>query len=180
VRILGLDLSLTATGLATPAGALLTLTCRDRGPKRLAHLEREILVHAHQRGCDLVAIEGYSYASNGSSTYQLGELGGVIRLALWRNGIPFVEVPPACLKKYACGKGNASKDQVLVACVKRLGREPADNNQADAAWLRDMAIDAYSLAMPTVPSSHRGVLAKVAWPVVGEWRPFPPGWRTPG
>ncbi len=179
MRVLALDLSLQATGVALPTGELLTVKPGlRRGPERLGWVRD--WVHDHLARVDLCVLEGYSYNSANSHAHALGELGGVVRCLLYQKDIDQVEVPPACLKKYATGKGNAGKDQVLVAALKRLGVEPADNNQADAAWLRAMAEDAYWLDVPRVPSGHRGVLAKVPWPVVGEWRPFPPGWRTPG
>jgi Holliday junction resolvasome RuvABC endonuclease subunit len=166
LRVLGLDPSLTATGIADANGRLLTVTPRGRrGPQRLAHIRDRVLEQV-TLGADLVAIEGYSYASKGSSAYQLGELGGVIRLALWEAGVPFAEVPPSCLKKYAAGTGNASKDEVLVACVRRLDLEPRSNNESDAAWLRAMALDHFGQPLVTVPKTHRAALDSVTWPAL--------------
>ncbi len=180
MRILALDLSLTATGVASPTGELHTVKPDPRrGPERLCWI-RDQLGDQVRAGVDLCVLEGYSYGSAYSHAHALGELGGVIRCLLHELHTGWVEVPPACLKLYACGKGNASKDQVLVAVVKRLGVQPLDSNQGDAAWLRAMAADVYNRVPPAVPSGHRRVLAKVAWPDVGGWRPFPPGWKTPG
>jgi Holliday junction resolvasome RuvABC endonuclease subunit len=163
-RVLGLDLSLTATGIADPTGRLFTIKPRGRrGMQRLAYIRNRILEQV-ALGTDLVAIEGYSYASKGSSGVSLGELGGVIRLALWEAGTPLAEVPPSCLKKYATGRGNASKDEVLVACVKRLGLEPRSNNESDAAWLRAMALDHCGQPLVSLPETHLAALGSITWP----------------
>jgi Holliday junction resolvasome RuvABC endonuclease subunit len=162
--ILGLDLSISATGVADPSGRLLTIKPRGRtGPQRLAYLRDRILEQT-AFGVDLVAIEGYSFHSKGSGIYQLAELGGVIRLALHEAGIAYVEISPSSLKKYATGNGNAAKDQVLVACCRRLNLDPPDNNAADAAWLRVMTLDHYGQPPVDIPQAHRAALAGVAWP----------------
>ena len=47
------------------------------------------------------------------------------------RSIPYGGVPVGTWKRHACGKGNASKDEVLAAMRER-GFEPADDNEADA------------------------------------------------
>ena len=47
-------------------------------------------------------------------------------------------VPVAHIKRFATGKGNASKDQVIDA-VKGLGFSPVDDNEADALALLALA-----------------------------------------
>jgi Holliday junction resolvasome RuvABC endonuclease subunit len=168
-RVVGLDLSLTATGVAWPAGETGTLTPTRTGMARLADLRDRILAICDpgigvEGVADLVAVEGYSFGSRHSQAHALGELGGVVRLALWEAGVPFVDVAPALLKKYATGHGNAPKEQVLAAAIRRLGYQGHDHNQADAAWLRAVALDAYGHPPTAMPEAHRQALAKVAWP----------------
>lgn len=45
--------------------------------------------------------------------------------------VPYRGVPVGTIKKHATGKGNASKDD-MIAAVRMLGHEPADDNEADA------------------------------------------------
>ena len=45
------------------------------------------------------------------------------------------------IKKHATGKGNASKDE-MVAAMRLLGHEPADDNEADALALLYFALTA--------------------------------------
>ena len=62
----------------------------------------------------------------------LGELGGVIKCALFEERQPYIVVPPARLKKFACGKGNAKKDEVRLEVYKRWGFEAPSNDEVDA------------------------------------------------
>lgn len=167
MRVLALDLSLTSTGVACPHGD----TMRWVPPKGITGMER--LDWA--RGCladtlavhdtDVVVIEGYSFgtARQASHAHALGELGGTVRLMLWQTSVPYVDVPPASLKKYATGKGNAKKELVLVEAVKRLGYEGSSNDEADALWLRAMALDAYGEPVVAMPQINRSAIDAVPW-----------------
>lgn len=54
--------------------------------------------------------------------------------------IPYEGIPVATIKKFATGKGNAGKNEVIAA-VRSMGYEPRDDNEADAIalllWKRD-------------------------------------------
>jgi Holliday junction resolvasome RuvABC endonuclease subunit len=167
VRAVGLDLSLTATGIDYDAGPQ-TISVKSQGVPRLADISQAILDIVRSLPAELVVIEGYSYAS-ANVAHQLGELGGVVRLALWSHAVPYVVVQPASLKVYATGKGNANKDEVLAAAIRRLGYAGADHNQADACWLRQMALAHYGDEKAvTVPATHAKALAAVKWPKLRE------------
>lgn len=168
MNILAIDPSLTGTGICHPDGSTETLHTKSRGCERLRWLRDEIITYT--LAADLVVIEGYSYGSRGAAVINIGELGGVIRLALFERQIPLVEIPPACLKRYATSRGNASKDDVLQAGVMRSGHTFADNNCCDAWWLHQMALAHYDPENPLLvkmPASNMGALVKVAWADVG-------------
>lgn len=183
-RVVGLDLSLTATGVAYSDGSAATFRTQARGCARLAWVREEVTSAV---GCDvvgchdhpaLVVMEGYSYAS-ANQAHQVGELGGVIRLALHEAGVPFVVVAPAALKKYATGKGNANKAAMLQAAWQRLGYEGTDDNEADALWLRAMGLDALGFPVCSMPVENRKALLKVEWPTVAP-SPVSGGVGVPG
>lgn len=164
MRIVGLDLSLNSTGVALPSGATLRHQPRCTGVERLAWHRDAIAAALAANVVDLAVLEGYAYGRhNGAAA--LGELGGVVRLALADAGVPVVVVPPAALKLYATGKGNASKDEVFAAAIRRLDYEGSSNDECDALWLRAMGMDACGEPVTEVPGRHREALAKVAWPV---------------
>lgn len=176
MKIVALDPSLTRSGYAVvdtggfagppskPVTGVVT-TGKLAGMARLDFIRRQLLSHAE--GADLAVIEGYSFGAKGSAVFQLGELGGVIRLALWRMDVPYVEVAPSKLKKYATGKGVGGKSGVLVEAVKRLGYDGSDDNEADALWLLHMALDQHGLAWAKLPEVHRVALEGLAWPDLG-------------
>ena len=66
----------------------------------------------------------------------LGELSATVRLTIYdffdddRKYI--LKVPPMTLKKFAAGKGNAKKQEMLLQIYKRWGLEFTDDNAADA------------------------------------------------
>ena len=57
--------------------------------------------------------------------------------------IPYAGVPVATIKRFVTGKGNASKDEVIAA-VKALGHNPADDNEADALALLHFAMNKHA------------------------------------
>lgn len=92
-----------------------------------------------------VAMEGTVLAS--SSALVLGELYSIVRLTLhdffFKEGdekcrYP-LRVPPMTLKKYAAGKGNAKKQEMLLQMFKRWGIEFSDDNAADSYALARLA-----------------------------------------
>ena len=172
MNVVGLDLSLTATGIATEAGTEVLRTDL-RGCERLAWLHEQVILRATgqwagEGRADLVVLEDYAY-SRANQAHQIGELHGVIRLALHEAEIPVALVAPTARAKYATGKGNAGKAEVLAAAIRRLGYGGHDDNEADALWLRQMAIDHYGLTLPSapMPAANREALSKVDWPEIG-------------
>jgi Holliday junction resolvasome RuvABC endonuclease subunit len=136
---------------------------------RLARIRGDIFEALTKHRPGIVAIEGYSYASKGSSSISLGELGGIIRWELWTHHWLYVEIPPSCRARYATGRGNAAKDLVLQHACTRAGRVFEDNNQADAWWLWQMALAHYApddALCVTMPITHRQGLAGVDWPTL--------------
>jgi Holliday junction resolvasome RuvABC endonuclease subunit len=67
--------------------------------------------------------------------------GFLAHLTAWAeaNKIPYAGAPVATIKRHIAGKGNADKDAVIAA-VRALGFDPADDNEADALALLDWAL----------------------------------------
>lgn len=165
--LVSLDLSLTSIGWARDDGSgsapeVGLIEPRGRGVVRLQAALNEIVpLVASAR---LVLIEGYAFGRP-EKAHQLGELGGVVRLALHQMGKTWIEIPPSCVKKLATGDGGASKDEVLVEAVRRLGYVGFSKDEADALWLLQAARIHYGLfGAPDLPKKHLGSLSKVEWP----------------
>lgn len=174
-RLVAVDLSLTATGLAwthnagrQPVGVR-TATPRSRGHERLFDLTTAVAELCRSLP-DLAVIEGASYASQGSARWQLAELHGLIKQWLWTTGIPYVLIAPQSRAKYATGRGNAGKDEVMLAVARRYAgvATVANNNEADALALLAMACDHYGAPLAVVPHGHASALVKVDWPALTE------------
>jgi len=72
------------------------------------------------------------------------------------------------LKRYATGKGNATKADMRMALFQRAGLDVRDDNAVDAWWLRAMALDHYGHPLVAMPQTHRQALEKVAWPELAQ------------
>ena len=59
------------------------------------------------------------------------------------TGIEHVPIETRTLKKWATGNGNADKEAMKAASVKHLGRQPEDDNEADAVLLAMYAHEEY-------------------------------------
>lgn len=163
LRVVGLDLSMTATGICGPDGETVTVKTRAVSDRRLVDIANA--AYEISKGCDLAVIE--DLPTHAKSAGITGMVHGAVRAALLGVGIPYVLITPASLKKYATGKGNAGKPDMAVAAFKRAGLEFGDDNQVDAWWLRAMALDYYGEPPVAVPQVQRAALAGVKdWPAV--------------
>lgn len=156
-RVVGLDLSMTATGIAETDGKTWTAKTRGAGDFRLTEIVAAVAVAA--RGVDLVVIE--DLPTHAHSAGITGMVHGAARVALLKEEIPYVTVTPATLKKYATGRGNAGKPEMAVALFKRFGLELGDDNQVDAWWLRAAGHELLGEPLVPMPSSQVDALKVV-------------------
>ena len=82
-------------------------------------------------GVDAVYYEAVRRHAGTDASHVFGGLLATLTAWCEQNGIPYSGVPVGTWKRHACGKGNASKDDVIAAMRER-GFEPADDNEADA------------------------------------------------
>ncbi|MCX5522254.1 Holliday junction endonuclease [Streptomyces bobili] len=164
LRVLALDLSITATGFALPDGQTGTFKGPWKGDWRLVAIKQAVAGHAD--GIDLAVIE--DLPTHAKAAGITGMVHGAVRTVLMEAGVPYVLITPATLKAFATGKGNADKTAMAIAALKRAGREFPDDNQCDAAWLRWAALDWYDAPEFTVPQVQRDRLTKVTWPELAE------------
>lgn len=133
MRVVGIDPSLSATGVADDHGQLHVLKQKPAdGDQRLVNIREGVArftLHA-----DLIVME--DLPRNAMAAGVTGMVQGVIREYLQQHSIPYVTITPATLKKFASGKGNAQKPQMRAAWLSYSGDDVADDNKVDAAWLR--------------------------------------------
>jgi len=120
VTVIGIDMSLTSTGVAV-ADEQFVIAPATTGVERLHYFCEEFKKLFESLDSCAAVIEGYSFASRHSQAHSIGELGGVLKLTAFRCGVPIVVVPPTSRAKFATGKGNASKSEVVSAISARTG-----------------------------------------------------------
>jgi Holliday junction resolvasome RuvABC endonuclease subunit len=175
-RVLGLDLSLTGTGICRLGeGVELLSTVRPgklTGHERLQHILAVIRAAQHGQLVDLVVIEGPSYGSQGGQRghHERAGLWWLVTHSLYAHRRSYAVVVPKARAKYATGNGNDGKGPVTQAVRDRYGHLAivGDNNQADALVLAHMGVDYLggSLAGVDVPEINRTALRKAAWPAL--------------
>ncbi|MFH8805306.1 Holliday junction endonuclease [Streptomyces sp. NPDC017936] len=161
---MGLDLSMTATGVAMPDGSTAVIKPRGEGDRRLLSIEERIGAALRVGRPDLAVIEDDPGVFKGAAAKAIPMVHATVRLTLMHAGVPYVLVNASTLKTYATGRHVADKTAMVVAALKRMGREFTDDNECDAAWLRAAGHAAYGAPVVEVPKAHTEALRKVAWP----------------
>lgn len=171
-HIVGIDLSLTGTGIATVGNSVNVLTLKSKGNANATLDERALRLHNLTLDVvtravfgDTVVIEQPAYGQTGGSHHDRSGLWWLVVDALIPEVDRLIEVTPQTVKKYATGKGNASKDEVVIAVTRRYPHIPvANNNEADALVLA--AIGARLSGNPieeSLPVANLDALEKVRW-----------------
>lgn len=180
MKIMGLDLSVTQTGVSLYCGITRAYRPRTLGDWRLEEITNWVTACANDSGTQLVVMEDVPSTMQGAAGKVIPMLHGAVRLDLMREGVKYAVLSPSTLKKFATGSGNADKTQMAIAALKRLGREYRTDDECDADWLRIAGGFAYGepeqldggsvLTMPQVQVQALRTNAKgkpVDWPILG-------------
>lgn len=171
--VIGLDLSLSRTGVAVWRNGLVVLRSFETSPDTMD------TVRWHQIAVRIwpfitakdthAVIEGpVDIKGRGNTTQTLAELRGVIKYGLMLRGVPYVEPRPTTVKKYA-GNGSWGKETMLEQARAQMATEcsvwPANYDEADALWC--MAMGCHRDGHPLVKATMRRNEAVAAtWPHV--------------
>lgn len=164
-KIIGIDPSMTATGLALPSGSTETIVGKSsEGDRRLLKIRKRLLGAIEAYGPDdlLAVVEDLPTHAQGAGIS--GMVQGTIRVTLIEAGVPYITVTPASLKTFATGKGNAPKPELRMSLFRRMGIDLSDDNQCDAWWLRAIGHHLTDQPLLTLPQSHLRALDKVTRP----------------
>jgi crossover junction endodeoxyribonuclease RuvC len=154
ITSLGLDLSLTGTGLVILEDGKIVqqhlIKSKPVGDKPIDELNRilkivyEIRNHLTGTMIHISVIENLAFGvKNATSLTQLAALNYFVRNMLTHEcgyQIPFVLVSPPSLKKFITGSGNAKKDVMLIETFKRYGVTILDDNECDAYGLAQVGL----------------------------------------
>jgi len=169
-KVIGLDLSMTATGLCHTEGQAACwpvgehrgacwhlVKTREAKDLRLPEIRSQVKQYAYDS--DFALIEMLPPNMKGAGI--TGMVQGIVREMLLEEGIRYGDIGPSSLKKYATGRGNASKTDMAVAALKRGGVEFTNDNECDAWWLWVMANDHLGQPVFDLPQVNRAELSKI-------------------
>jgi crossover junction endodeoxyribonuclease RuvC len=187
VRVVGVDLSLTSTGIARltiPADGppqTWTGTVGDDGEKDATLWQRWVRLDALAEGVieevisnpqpDLVLIEQPAYGAKFGHPHDRSGAWWAVVDSLIRRGLAVAEVNATHVKMWATGRGNAPKTVVTQRIMERYGHlfdappGPGRGDICDAISLATLG--AAHLGHPVgdpVPDTHARALAAVRWP----------------
>jgi len=126
---IGIDQSLNSTGYCIhdySSGELietkgLIKPGERRGASRLAYIFSKLdsLLNPLDAAKVVLCLEGYAYNYRKGKVFELGEVGGIVKVCCYQNDIIPISVPPTELKKFVTGKGSASKKEMMAVLFER-------------------------------------------------------------
>jgi crossover junction endodeoxyribonuclease RuvC len=141
MRFVGIDPS-TKTGLViledNKVHTAIEITSKEkRDPHRFMDIAQTVMKYVTEH--DVICIEGFSYNSKGSAVSVQYGIGWLLRSELIRAGFNYYDVSPTVVKKFATGKGNTKKEEMVLPIYKRWGFEHRSDNVRDAFVLAQIA-----------------------------------------
>ena len=70
--------------------------------------------------CESARLEGYAFGAKGK-VFNIAEATGLLKYLMYKMGISFTVEIPSVIKKFATGKGNAKKDEMVDAFIQETG-----------------------------------------------------------
>lgn len=138
MRVIGFDLSLNGTGVASEFG---TATLKQKpadGDFRLVKIRNAIANCIDEADPQLAVLEDLPKNAMGAGI--TGQVQGVAREYLQRQGIPYLLVAAATLKKFSTNDGRADKAAMRAAWLDYSGEDNPRDDEVDAAWLRTLGL----------------------------------------
>ncbi|WP_246102616.1 crossover junction endodeoxyribonuclease RuvC [Streptomyces piniterrae] len=166
-RIIGLDLSLTSTGVALPDGTTYRIKTRAvDADNRLVLIRDNIRRALATHRPHLAVVEDLPITANSAGI--TGMVHGIVRAELADAEVPRALIAAATLKAYAADNGRADKAQMAAAAYLAAGVQFPDDpggDRCDAWWLRAAGHDWWGTPLFDLPDAQRARLTKAKWPV---------------
>ena len=140
-RILALDMA-TVTGWATEGAS-----GSENFKKRAGDSRGMLFIRFEAWLCEMVTISkpdmvAYErpHARGRAATEVSHGLLAILQKVCAANGVEYADCPSTTLKKFATGKGNAGKPEMVAKFVELTGRNPITDDEADAYLLHMWAM----------------------------------------
>jgi crossover junction endodeoxyribonuclease RuvC len=178
--VIGLDTSLTATGIASSRGWVEVIgyqkaRTKDPGITQLPHPARREALHELLHAItdsigrpDLAVLELPAPSRSGGGAHERGWLWWQIYNHCAALEIPIGLMTPNHRMQYATGKGAATKNLIVDAVARRWPTWPTngDDNAADAVVLMAAGRDWLGHPITDLPKTHRAAIDKATWPTL--------------
>jgi crossover junction endodeoxyribonuclease RuvC len=177
MKVLGLDLSLTSSGVAvveSGTGVVYTEAIKTKGKKndtlrerheRHAYILTRIQEIIEEHSPQYIVIEGPAYASSVGKLHDRSGLWWIVVFTLMNDLYKVSEVPPTNRAQYATGKGRVPKEVVVAAVAEHMSTVVKTDDEADAIVLACMALRSLGKPADSIPEVNWIALKKVDW----EW-----------
>jgi crossover junction endodeoxyribonuclease RuvC len=142
-----IDMNILALDMATKTGwAAKNMSGTENFKKRLGESRGMLFIRFEVWVNDMIRMTSPElvvyerpHARGRAANEVLNGLLAFLTAACERHGVEYTDCPSTTLKKFATGKGNASKQMMMDAYEERWGECPVDDNEADARWLHEWA-----------------------------------------
>lgn len=144
MKILALDIA-TKTGWATrtASGVWDFKLQRDESKgMRLIRFRAKLVEICKAEKIDVVCFERVAGAHQ-NAVIIAAELVGILKAFCEDKKIEYRAFSASEIKRHATGKGNANKLKMIAAAKEKLGYEGDEDNEADALWIYDLAINRF-------------------------------------
>lgn len=170
MRVLGVDLSLTSTGLAIldddpnddgqPIFSFVK-TDPDDGTDmaRIGRIVDTVCAWAAKE-IDYVILEDFALVmADRSGIFRAGQLAGIVKWELDQMGLPIRTMAPATWKAALFNNGHLPKDEVRLAIYRKYELEHPIQDALDAFCVARAALDAFNIERLELPKYEAKVLA---------------------
>lgn len=87
-------------------------------------------------------------------------------MTLWECSIPYIEIPPTSRAKFATGKGNSGKTEVISSVSSKTGKVfsgSGADDECDAWILEQMGLQKLGLSSYSWTKEQLSALEKIDW-----------------
>jgi Holliday junction resolvasome RuvABC endonuclease subunit len=138
MKVLGLDTA-TKTGWAVCENGKITDSGVQDFQKRRGESNGGMFLRFRKWLADIISavkpdliIYEQAHHRGGAATEVCVNLTGRVQEVATAAGIEYARYATGEIKRLGTGKGKASKEEMIIAAAKILGRDPIDDNEADA------------------------------------------------
>lgn len=141
--VMGVDPGRTSPGIAfqtmnidsnKPIVEKFSINTKLKGFGKVIEVESWLLQHVQRRSPGLIMMEDYSFDSE-YGREKAGEMGGVLKRAIWLRGIPLFTVAPQSVKAFI---GVMRKEEIMKEVLRKWLIDTSKSDEADAIVLAKM------------------------------------------